>query len=325
MVLLSMVVTVEASELPLYTGNKQEWEILTLSYFKDKKYLGITDNKEILISLRDDFKLNIFDSERSRMWIILGYLHKFEIIFILSDLKGRGVPLNKISKSEEYIKKIELINKCFENALTIDKGELAFEDMEMMQTVITNADIKNLNARRQLMLIDKGIWPSKTIETEHPELLAGYDYKLYERIITAYVDEARFDDALAVINNEMLDRFPYKQKEIKEGIANIQKRKEHFLLKEAQKSDNNKKMPQPFSSKNTEQITYSVDQSLVSKTNIDQTESTNNDMHNEANQNVSTNDVSQSQYGIKYLLPYIISVLFLCFIVLVYFVRKKKK
>ena len=109
-IFINIFTLAEASILPAWKGDIDDWEKSTLSYFEEKKHYGITDDKNELISTRENFLADIFDKDRPRMWIILGYLHKFEISFILSDLKYKGLNREQRSIDPEYREKLSLIN-----------------------------------------------------------------------------------------------------------------------------------------------------------------------------------------------------------------------
>lgn len=258
-----------ANNLPSYNGNIDEWEekMMIFSDWKNHHNKKSTDFDPIIREIQQVINDN---PSRPRLRIILGRFYGYKAGVIVREARAKGIKVGEKITDPAYVNAVDGKSKSYEDALMLDNGSLSFDDYEIINYPTLDSDIRVAASRKQLKLIDKGIWPPKDIETDHPEVLANYDYTLYERIVTAYIDENRFDEALAVINNEMAERFPRKQKEIKEGVTNIQQRKERYLQEMAQKSeDSKKKSTQETPPKKTATIKEAAPQQPVVKPEVD--------------------------------------------------------
>jgi len=236
----------QANDLPSYNGNIDQWEkeMMIFSDWKNHHNKKSTDFDSIIKKIQHVIDDN---PSRPRLRILLGRFYGYKAGVIVREAREKGIKVGEKITDPTYVDSVDGKFKSYEDALMLDNGSLSFDDYEIINYPTLGSDIRIATSRKQLKLIDEGVWPPKDIETDHPEVLANYDYTLYERIVTAYIDENRFDEALAVINNEMVERFPYKQKEIKEGVVNIEQRKERYLqeMTESEQQEEPTQTPEP--------------------------------------------------------------------------------
>lgn len=247
---------IQADELPK-ENNIEQWELemLVFSDWKNHHTKKSSDFNSIIEELKMVVEKN---PDRPRLRIILGRFYGYKAGVMVREAREKGVKPGEKIDDPDYMDSIVAKEKNYKKALALDEGSLSFDEYEIINYPTIDSDTKVEVSRRQLKLFDEGVWPPKDIETDHPEVLANYDYTLYERIVTAYIDENRFDEALAVVKNEMAERFPDKQQEIKEGIVNIEKRKSQYLQRGGQKASEEtetlEKEVEPSEEKSQEQL-----------------------------------------------------------------------
>lgn len=205
-----------AQELPTNKGDIQQWEKETFEFATNwRNYIG--KNKEyaqkIIIEFNETLTQN---SERPKLWVILGQLHGYEAGFIVEELKKSGVSLEEIRKNSEYLEALEKVNESFKEALELNSGELTLNDLMRINTVITKADIKIASLKEMLRLYGEG----QDFENMGGDPVTNFEYNTHAKMVTAYIDEKRYEEALSVID-EIEKKFPYMNSEIELGRKQI--------------------------------------------------------------------------------------------------------
>ncbi len=225
-----------AGEMPVYQKNVEKWENSMLDYVEDwRNFVG--KPREDIESIRVELeKIIASNSTRPKLKIIMGGLYSVEAGIIVSELKQKGIALDKIRKDANYVNVIKKLNENYKAALELDHGSLLLDDFRLINGVITSADIRVSSLRKMIELWNDG----KRFEDLGNDPVIDFDYKSYFKIVTAYVDEKRYDEALSVIN-EIEEKFPSMKSEINSGRHRII----GFLQKEKTEEPKQEKTTEP--------------------------------------------------------------------------------
>lgn len=168
----------------------------------------------------------------------IAFLHlvRGNLLSELAALKTSALQRDKVARKAilENPQRVELIaafNSAYERAINLSRAQnhagLSIDQLQVIVIdVLGTADVKVMALREQLTLWNKG---------HRFELAAGQDgltesqfrYSIYSNMTTFYVDENRFPEALAILD-EMQGAMPHLADEIERAKADIQQRQEKF-------------------------------------------------------------------------------------------------
>jgi pentatricopeptide repeat protein len=163
------------------------------------------------------------------------WFFKGRISALLLSLRNREMKQNNTTPEQrlgdsEYLSYKKNSIEAYNRALELDERPNAAMHLNVTMLgsisiyVFSDADMRVEANRRKLERVKKH-------PEEHPPR-EDWEFKTYGNIVTAYVDEKRYDEALSVLE-EMKEKFPYPQslKEINVAVKRIKERKAAAMQK----------------------------------------------------------------------------------------------
>jgi pentatricopeptide repeat protein len=232
LLLLSAVNSQAVDRPPLVSDKLKVEEATNLS-----KYLSITakfkvGDYKIIKDLEADIDKRLAkDSTNPVLWFF-----KARISALLLSLRNRQMEQNNTTREQrlndsEYLKYKDESIEGYKRALQLDDRD----DVSMHLNVTMLGSIDRYvfsDADMQVKASRKIIGRVKKHPEERTTDIEDWEFKTYGNIVTAYVDEKRYDEALSVLE-EMKEKFPYPQslKEINVAVKRIKERKAAAMQK----------------------------------------------------------------------------------------------
>ena len=207
------------------------------------KYLSRTskfkiDDRPIIKELDADIDKRLSaDNSNPVLWFFEGkttaLLHYFRHLEMKQNNMTREQMLNDVEFTELTGKAVD----AYKHALKLDSHTDAPMKLNLIMLanidryVFSDADMQVEASRKMLARV-------KEYPEEHPPM-ENWEFQIYGNIVTSYVDEKRYDEALEVLE-EMKDEFPYPTtlKEIEDAIKRTENRKAKAIQETKAVEDN---------------------------------------------------------------------------------------
>jgi pentatricopeptide repeat protein len=171
------------------------------------------------------------DGTNPTLWFLKGRLSALLHGLHVRDMQKKHFSRAQIRNDKEYIKLRNESVEAYTRALDLDSNADApmHLNLQMLGSismdVFSDADMRVTANRKKLTRI-------KQHPEEHTTDIEDWEFKTYGNIVTAYVDEKRYDEALSVLE-EMKEKFSYPRslKEINVAVKRIKERKAAAMQK----------------------------------------------------------------------------------------------
>jgi pentatricopeptide repeat protein len=232
--------SVLAVDSPPPLGEKLDMEqaaVLAKFMFMTSKFQ--VDDRPIVEELATDIEMRLNENGTNPvLWFFKGRISALLLSLRHSEMKQGNTTREQRLSDPEYLNYKDKSIEAFHHALELDDRFDA--PMHLNVTMLGSIDMYVFSDADMQVKANRKILERVKKHSEERPPKENFEFKIYGNIVTSYIDEKRYDEALAVLE-EMKKEFPYPitLKEIEDAIKRTEDRKAK-AMQEAKVEEHNK-------------------------------------------------------------------------------------